>query len=152
MTLKYNQVADALAKLKFPEQGSDPIPYANDGYLYSKDVAGRTELFYMDDLGRAIQATKDGYLYLRGGIVTPPLETITLLGLMPTVGMIDGTLAYVKNVDDIYYLKRTGSYTPDGYDVVAASGGGYWVSRTQGRWNDMQGDINARRRWCGFDI
>lgn len=140
MTLKYNQVADALAKLKFPEQGSDPVPYANDGYLYSKDYSGRTELVYMDDLGQHIRLTKDGYMYVRGGMLTPPTETLTLLGLVPTADLPDGTLNYVRNVDDLYYLKKTGSYTPDGYDVVAGSGGGYWVSRVQGRWDDMQGE------------
>ena len=62
MTLKYDQLADALAKLKFPEQGSDPTPYANDGYLYSKDAGGVTELHYMDDSGDIVQLTKDGYL------------------------------------------------------------------------------------------
>jgi hypothetical protein len=77
-----------------------------------------------------------------GGIVTPPLETITLLGAMSITDMVDGTLAYVKNVDDIYYLKKTGSYTPDGYNVIAATGDGYWISYTQGRWDDMLGDIS----------
>lgn len=51
MTLKYDQLADALAKLKFPEQAGDAVPYANDGYMYSKDVGGKTELFYMNDSG-----------------------------------------------------------------------------------------------------
>jgi hypothetical protein len=62
MTLKYDQLADALAKLKFPEQGSDPTPYANDGYLYAKDVGGVTELHYMDDSGDIARLTDDGYI------------------------------------------------------------------------------------------
>lgn len=62
MTIKYDQVADALAKLKFPEQASDPVPHANDGYLYAKDVSGITELHYMDDSGNVVRITNDGYL------------------------------------------------------------------------------------------
>ena len=75
------------------------------------------------------------------GLVAP-VPTLTALGLLPTTDLVDGTMAYVNNVDDIYYLERGGSPTPDGYDVVAGFNDGYWVSRFQGRWNDQQGDIS----------
>jgi len=48
--------------LQFNEQGSDPTPTADDGYLYTKDVSGLTELFYMDSAGTITQMTSDGYL------------------------------------------------------------------------------------------
>jgi hypothetical protein len=41
---------------------ADPSPYANDGYLYTKDDSGDTEFFYMDNYGRITQITKDGYI------------------------------------------------------------------------------------------
>ncbi len=46
--------------LKLPEADGNPIAVVNDGYLYSKDDGGDTELFYLDDSGNAVQITKDG--------------------------------------------------------------------------------------------
>ena len=48
--------------LKLAEQGANPAPFPNDGYLFSKDVDGYTELFYLDNFGTATQITSDGYL------------------------------------------------------------------------------------------
>lgn len=144
MTLKYDQVADALAKLKFPEQVSDPAPYTNDGYLYSKDSSGKTELFYMNDLGNITQITNDGYLYIRGGIITPPFENLSTLALTSIIDLPPGTMAYVKSVDDVYYLKKgITSYILDEYNVInTPEADGYWISRMEGRWDDLQGDIS----------
>ncbi len=46
--------------LKFPEVSGDPVAVLNDGYLYTKDDGGDTELYYLDDSGNAVQITKDG--------------------------------------------------------------------------------------------
>ena len=51
-----------LDALKFDERGSDPLYYANDGYLYSKDIDGYTELYYLNDRGHVAQLTYDGYV------------------------------------------------------------------------------------------
>lgn len=48
--------------LKFDERGSDPSYFANDGYLYSKDIDGYTELHYLNDRGHVVQLTYDGYV------------------------------------------------------------------------------------------
>jgi len=87
MTLKCNQLADALAKLKFPEQGSDPTSYPNDGYLYAKDVAGRTELHYMDDSGAVTQVTTGGHLDLASA---PAGGDLSGTFPSPTVGKVQG--------------------------------------------------------------
>jgi hypothetical protein len=52
--------------LKLPEQAGDPTAVSDDGYVYSKDAAGITELFYMDDAGTVTQMTSDGYVVTDG--------------------------------------------------------------------------------------
>ena len=45
------------------EQSVNPVSYGNNkGFVFTKDMLGYTELFYMDNYGTAIQITKDGYL------------------------------------------------------------------------------------------
>ena len=47
-------------KVTLLEQASDPTSAANTGFVYSKDVAGATELFYEDAAGNVIQLTAAG--------------------------------------------------------------------------------------------
>lgn len=49
-------------KTTLEEQASDPTAIANYGILYTKDVAGTTELFYRDSAGNVIQITVGGNL------------------------------------------------------------------------------------------
>ncbi len=62
--------ADAVS---LPERGSPPTSIANRGFLYAADVAGRTELFFRDDVGTDTQITSQGqlapgaFLLLSGG-------------------------------------------------------------------------------------
>lgn len=71
----------------------------------------------------------------------PPTPTIETLEHIPTTRLAEGTLVFVQSVEDIYALDF-GDHTPDGVDVIAALGGGYWLSRFYGRWDDLQGDIS----------
>ena len=50
--------------IKLPEQPGDPFPVIGDGYVYTKDVTGATELFYMDGVGAATQVTTGGSVVL----------------------------------------------------------------------------------------
>ena len=43
--------------LQLPEEGVNPALIANSGQIYSKDVAGITELFYIDSAGNVRQLT-----------------------------------------------------------------------------------------------
>lgn len=43
-------------------EGSAPGAVANTGFLYSKDVSGRTETFFIDDTGAEVQLTSAGNL------------------------------------------------------------------------------------------
>jgi len=139
MTLKYDQLADALAKLKFPEQGSDPTPYANDGYMYSKDVAGVTELHYMDDSGDITRLTDDGYvgphhrlLSVRTRVGDPAAD--------PPKGFLYTKLSGVGQVE-LFYMNGSGGVsqlTADGYldvgkahdDSLDAVGGETYLALT----------------------
>jgi hypothetical protein len=46
--------------VKFIEQGSNPTQEANRGFLFTKDVSGVTELFWMDSGGNVLQLTTAG--------------------------------------------------------------------------------------------
>lgn len=46
-------------KVTLPE-GADPVAVANRGIVYAKDVAGITELFYIDSAGTIVQITGGG--------------------------------------------------------------------------------------------
>jgi len=48
------------------EQAGDPSNLANKGFLYTKDVAGVTDLFYEDDSGDVLQLTDNGKYKLLG--------------------------------------------------------------------------------------
>jgi len=67
--------------LKLDEQVADPVQFPNDGYLYTKDDTGNTELFYRDSYGNIIQISKVGRLDLPDGYISfrydemPPSST-----------------------------------------------------------------------------
>lgn len=49
-------------KVTLQEQGADPGTVANEGFVYTKDVGGVTELFYKDSAGTVKQLTTAGFL------------------------------------------------------------------------------------------
>ncbi len=53
--------------LLLSEQASAPATETNAGWVYSKDVSGRTELFYRDDTGSEVQITSGGAVNGGGG-------------------------------------------------------------------------------------
>jgi hypothetical protein len=72
---------------------------ANDGFVFGSQVAGNTELFYQDSLGRVIQLTNGGilaantsYLPLAGGTLTGPLT----LSADPAASLQPVTLQYFQ--------------------------------------------------------
>lgn len=52
---------------------SDPLSATDTGSVYTKDVTGRTELFYEDDTGAKVQLTSAGAI--SGGALPPPWVT-----------------------------------------------------------------------------
>lgn len=69
--------------IKFDERASDPTSFTNDGYLYSKDIDGYTELYYLNSSGHLAQITYDGYLASipREDEISSSLGTETYLSL-----------------------------------------------------------------------
>lgn len=57
-------------KVSLQEQGADPSIVANIGYLYTKDVAGVTELFWMDSSGTIKRITTSGQLNVAGSLTS----------------------------------------------------------------------------------
>jgi len=76
------------------------------------------------------------------GYFSSAVSTLAALPYVETANLQDGAIIYVNDVDDIYTLELIDSLTPDGVTVISALRGGYWVSRTEGRWDDQQGDIS----------
>jgi hypothetical protein len=76
-----------------------------------------------------------------GELGLAPVADLAELALVDAAGVDEGNIIYVNSVDDLYVLDKSGSHTPDGLTIIAAVGGGYWVARIVGRWDDLQGDI-----------
>lgn len=76
-----------------------------------------------------------------GSASVPPVGTLVDLGAIDASSLGNGTITYVSDPGDIYVLDTVNTYTPDGLTVIAATGGGYWVARDAGRWDDVQGSI-----------
>ncbi len=70
-----------------------------------------------------------------------PIDTLANLALLVATPYPDGTTIYVNEVEDAYVLDKVGAHAADGLCVIAAVGGGYWVARNAGRWEDVQGSI-----------
>lgn len=58
----HDELAGEHSNVRMAEQASNPASVANKGFLFTKDVAGITELFYMDSAGTALQITTNGVL------------------------------------------------------------------------------------------
>ncbi len=69
------------------------------------------------------------------------VATIAELGGVDVTNLDDGSVAYVREMDDLYTLTKTGGpYVADGLDIIDANPSGYWLAQVQGRWDDLMGD------------
>ena len=121
------------------EQASDPAFVANRGFVFTKDVNGITELFYMDDAGKVKQITTDGKLSVGVGnagqlLVTNSIGTAGDLwvprnyteGLVLSKGSdssndINITIGDCADSTNNYILKLTAALTKQ-IDVAWAAG------------------------------
>lgn len=62
-------------QITLPELAGDPATATNTGFVYTKDDAGDTELFYRDDSGNVVQFTKDGGINAVSNPLTSVLDT-----------------------------------------------------------------------------
>lgn len=115
---------------------------APEGSTYHRYVSAVGELWLK--YGAANTAWR---LVSTGGGTLLNVADLTALGAVSTPGIDDGSVAYVRSLDAFYTLTKTGGpYTPDGITVVAGAGGGYWLGQVQGRWDDLQGSVDAGNR------
>jgi len=87
-------------------QPSDPTTAPYKGFLYTKEIASNTELFYKDGDGNVIQITSDGYLGIDGYTV---LEQFDELNPATTTGIetslpLTGTPMVQNNMPSGYAL------------------------------------------------
>ena len=70
---------------------ADPTAVADKGFLYAKDDAGDTELYYRDDSGNIVQITLDGAVNSGAGSVTGTTNTTFTVNTDAAAGTTDGS-------------------------------------------------------------
>ena len=131
---KYTTIGLVDAYLVLEEMSSDPTPLYNSGLLYTKDIDGYTELFYMDNYGTYIQVTSDGYLNT--------YESLEGVGLFSQEAdpsySLDKGYVYAKEVDgytELHYMDDYGlsiQITDKGSVTGGGGGGGISFSDIDG--------------------
>jgi hypothetical protein len=105
------------------EETSDPTNAANNGQIYTKDVSGITQLFYMDSAGEPTQLTGD-----TGATVTLPNALVGQLDTQMCVFAVDSTnpLANVDGVleTDAESANYNGTFVGVTLENIAAAGTG----------------------------
>lgn len=94
-------------KATLREQSAKPTAEANKGYLYTKDVAGVTELYYEDNAGKETVITSDGSLTLATTIQSTTANKVTVSSGAVTVKVssanqakfTDGTIEPITDDD-----------------------------------------------------
>ena len=108
-------------QVTLPELGADPTAVANTGFVYTKDDAGDTELFYRDDSGNIVQLSADG---LPGAAFPATTSMLFYQSAAPTGWTKD--VAGTLNNHAIRIVTSTawsgGSKGATGFDVVFGGG------------------------------
>lgn len=105
------------------ERTGDPTNAANKGFVYTKDVGGVTELFYMDESGNVIQITaggllnestsiwaRDGVLLANNGVDSDHDVDVTFDALtVSSNANADGTLTLIANGSFTAAIDASGS-------------------------------------------
>jgi hypothetical protein len=66
------------------------------------------------------------------GPVGASVANTAALAALATTTFIPGTLAYVQSLKSLFYLDPTSTATPDNVTIIAAQGGGNWLSLSSG--------------------
>lgn len=64
-----DDLAGEYSYLRMAEQASNPSAVSNKGFLFTKDVSGVTELYYMTDAGTVVQLTSGGELLISSFVI-----------------------------------------------------------------------------------
>jgi hypothetical protein len=95
------------------EQGSDPTPTANQLKIYSKDVAGNTEMFVVDSSGNEIQVTDDGTV-AGGGAASAIATSGTPVAITPTPPVTYQSLVAVDATTSVWFYPFAGALLSGG--------------------------------------
>lgn len=118
-------------------QTSDPTNEANKGFIYTKDVSGKAELFWEDEDGNVIQLTSGGAFnaaLLTGKTITTPTLTSPVIntGVSGTAVLDEDNMASdsdtklatqqsIKAYGDTYRIKGWCSFTGTGTPAIRDS-------------------------------
>ena len=110
-------------KVSLTPLGADPSTVLNEGFVYTKDVGGITELFYMDEDGTVTQLTDDGTaspdkLPLAGGEMvgdTTFTDADLLMEGTSLIKLLNAKYLQARNAADDAWLDLAGV---DGSDVA----------------------------------
>jgi len=94
-------------KVTLLQQGADPSAATTTGFLYTKNVAGATELFYRDAAGNIVPITNAGFL--NGTFVSG-----TRMSFNQTAAPIGWTKDTTAGLNDTALRIVTGAITPNG--------------------------------------
>jgi hypothetical protein len=118
-------------KLTLIEQGADPGSVANRGFLYTKDVAGVTELYYRDSGGTVTQLTAGGVI--SGAALLAAANTFTGVN---TIRSTDGGTGEIVALD----LDRA-SGSPANNDLLMAL---RWLMKDDGTNSEVAAKLVAK--------
>jgi hypothetical protein len=113
-----------------PEQGSNPSAVPDSGRLFTKEISGITELFYIDDSGNIIQITNNGstvqniYLHISTASATAgqtifPLPATAKAVLTVKINGVD-TIGWTYTPTNVTYNPTVGGYVIQNGDIVTA--------------------------------
>lgn len=117
-------------KVTLLEQAGNPSSAANTGFLYTKDVAGITELFWEDSSGNILQLTSGGATF------AALLAAANIFTGVNTIRSTDGGAGEIVALD----LDRA-SGTPANNDLLMAL---RWLMRDAGAGTDVAAKLLAR--------
>lgn len=99
--------AGKFSYVNYLEQSADPTSVADEGFTYTKDVSGVTELYYMDSAGTVVQLTTGGAI---NGAAFGNLANIPSgAGVIPIANLASGT------PDGTQFVRDDGALAVPGY-------------------------------------
>lgn len=105
-----------------PEQGGAPAPVPDSGRVFTLDIGGITELFYIDDAGNVVQLTNNGSTTQNIFLVASTFSAVAGQTVFSVPVSAKAVLTVkINGLDTLNYTFTSPSVT---YDPV---GGGYFV-------------------------
>lgn len=131
--------------LALAEKTTDPIAARNKGMVYSKDVAGRTELMYEDDAYGVTEITKTG------SVLVTKIQERSVSTAAPSDGFVlawnNTASMWSPQIQDGYKIQTrdiSSRLPTDGQALVWNNAGSMWSPQTQDGYKIQTRDISPR--------